>query len=251
MAPDMSEVVLAYNAPTAPLTAENIDIIVADVTERVDLLRETGADGSILLALRTAGQAEREGEPGGTTQSTTEPVRSVQQRELVFNDGFLRGVRICDGWGTEPVADIDENGFILLIAGFSKIGFDSVVWGGFFNCKYRVQDVNIELRGATDQEYGLFRAFIGEDIPFNETGNGTTFYRFDLVSVISGQAAPMNFDFRIDAPARLVSTRVDVDGGYVIPTVGVDLVGVEATNGNFVCSVEAQTCTSGTDTIPF
>lgn len=248
-APDMTGVVAAYDAPTAALTEENLGEIRAALLERVDTLKELGADGEIIRALSAAGDSVDDGlEP---TSMSEDELGTIQQEQRFFRDGYLRAVRICGGWGPEPTPDDASNGYILLVAGFSEDTFDSVAWGGFWNCRYRIGDTLIRVGGSDDTSYGLFQAYLGPSLPLDGAGESPIIFRFDLIATIDAEEIPLAFDFRLDPAAALVETRISVDEGYVIPAAGVDLVGVRATNGDFSCSVETRTCTNGVEAIPF
>lgn len=243
----MSDVVASYEAATAPLTPQNIVRIRDAVRQRVELLDELGAEGQITAALEAAAEAQTSDEPGEVL--TAENVQSARQHLLIFGDGFLRAVRACNGWGPTAIPDRAANGYVLLVAGFDEVGFDPVVWGGFWNCKYRVDDQLIELTGRAPNSYGLFSVYIGEGVPFDEITETVSVYRFDLRALISETLVDVAFDVRFDPLAGLVETRVFVDDGYVIPAATLDLTGVRASNGDFVCTVDPLSCTSGTVTI--
>ena len=247
-APDMSQVIADYQAPTAALDANVAQTLWDAAHSTVDVLNQIGIDQTMLDAIQSAVDEHLNGMQ--STQSTEGDVATTQQ-SLLQGDGYLKVTRICNGWGPEPVPDKEANGFIELYAGFTETGFDPVIWGGFSNCKYRVGDTLIELEGTDGGGYGSFSGYLGESVPFAQTGLGPTLYRFDVLATVGDQSYTLAADFEIDPSTVQFRFRVHIGQGYFFAMAGRELVGVRATNGDFGCSEMSRTCTNGTDTVSF
>jgi hypothetical protein len=245
--PDMSALVSAYQAPTAPLDQDTAEALWDAVHAVVDLLNRAGIDQALLDAIQAAVDAHVSGQ---RTQSTGSDVAQIRQRAL-DGDGYVRITRICNGWGPDPVPDAEANGQVELTAGFTETGFDPVIWGAFRRCKYRAGDELIELGSSEPDALGAFSAYQGEGVAFEQTGSRPMLFAFDVVATIGDRTERLASDFELDPSSPSFRFRVYVAGGYLLARAGRELVGVSATNGDFACSEATRACQSGAETVSF
>ena len=246
--PDMAALVAAYDAPTADLTQDNVAGVKAAVDDLLAALEATGLDEELLEEIEAA--AETQTDEDIASYEREGQIGTIRARQRI-DEGFLTATRICAGWGPEPVPNQTENGQILLNANFNDEGFDPVAWGEIRNCRYRIGDSLIEVRGRDEATPGSFSVYLGEDVPFENTAQGPTIWDLDARALVDEVELSLDFDFKIDAPNDRVEARIFVDQGYVIAVAGLTLVGVRATNGDFSCDPAAGTCSNGIETVTF
>jgi hypothetical protein len=241
--PDMGSVLAAYEAPSAPLTADTVAEIVAKQKEVFDQVQRLGGLDPVLSALDVLG-----GDTRATTSlagaGATDTVSSALQAGgvTVTGDGFLTLTRICAGWAGATIPDPGD-GSIALTAVFSDEGFEAVVWGEARDCRYRI--------GGRDVLFdGQLRIHTGTLLVGNAQGAELTI-AFEGGAEVDGQDFAAAFDFRL----ALSSSRVEIDLGLASGNVvfyadeATKTTGFRASNGVWTCDFEEGSCAHDGDTL--
>ncbi len=180
-APDMSEVVQAYDHPQGSIDGQSLDAVYAAICESVsaggmlcgwetieDLVCEADDPGCSLCAgldpifealdaagvdLESWGGAS-DAAAAGVDAGSAAPEEEGERPASVFTgEGWARLTRICPGHGAQSAAD-RANGEVALTVGFTEQGLDRVVWGDFDNCKMAIAGSDIELDGQVRVDLG-------------------------------------------------------------------------------------------------
>jgi hypothetical protein len=250
--PDMSELIAAYEAPTAELDPETAAEVLEAVDALVAQLGDLGLTDQLLDTINTTidEQLERTGETSsalGVEQG--EQLEKLQQR-AIKGGAYLLATRICGGFGAEPVPD-PLNGKITLTVGLSGDALDPVMWGQFAGCKYRFSESQVELTGQREDEPGSYSIYVGETLKLGDFALSTILMQLSVWAELNGNGQLLEADFRINVESLALDLRIPVEGGHVIAHADSTLVGVSATNGEFSCDAEARACSAGDQTIEF
>src|SRR5688572_16366463 len=141
-APDMSELIAAYAAPTANFDLDGATELQPFVEEKVRALIDFDA---IVDRLQETIAALNE-------EPSFAPTRAI----VLEGEGTARVERICTGFGDpEPPVDKDANGFIELTAGYSNDGLDPVVFGGATACQEQVAGARLQVSGDVNLFVGV------------------------------------------------------------------------------------------------
>lgn len=189
-----------------------------------------------LAGVKAAGKDDEE-----TQQQTLGADSGLEVQRLALDiagTGFMRVKRTCNGWGAEPVADRDANGYVDLVVGFTDNGLDRVIWGDFHGCKYLVNGQQLFIEGAVT-------------LTFSDPVNFKTFD--DLKFVVGLEAENLsfndqvftgNFDFALLISSGVVEIKIDVADKHLLLVVSGSQVILRAENGDWVCDLSAATCTN-------
>jgi hypothetical protein len=254
-APDMSELVAAYEAPTAELNRETAAQVLESVDALLAQLDSLGLQEQLLGTIDTTIDEQIEqNEASGETSSALGveqggPLGKLQQR-AVKGDAYLTVTRICGGFGPEPVPD-PMNGKITLTVGLTDDVLDSVMWGSFDACKYALAGAEIELSGIEPGKPGSYSVYVGNELRLRDFALSQVLFQVSLLGSLDGNEQPLEADFRVDVESLALDLRIPVEGGYVLAHADSALVGVSATNGDFECDAMARTCSAGDEQIEF
>jgi hypothetical protein len=247
-APDMSELIAAYEAPSGILDALVISDAMASAREALATVESLAAESRLRELLEDALAAFDQNGTRGM------PADGPPKQTLAFEgDGYLRVTRICDGFGPKPVPDKAANGFMDLTVGFTETGVDPVVWGSFSQCAYLVADAQVRLDSDTSAEGGGVRAYVGSNLQLEQVGSEPVLIDLDVTASIGGKTQDVDLDFRFIPSDQSFELRVPTDSGDLIVRIAAQaVVGIRAKNGDFSCDLTATTCTAdGADPIPF
>jgi hypothetical protein len=254
-APDMSELVAAYEAPTAELTADTAAPVFDAVTTLVERLAELGLEEQLIDTINTTIEQQLnqvDGETGKTSSGlgveAGQPLGKLQQ-PVAKGDAYLLATRICGGFSETPMPD-PENGSITLTLGVSGDFVDPVLWGKFNACKYQLAGNNVLLTGR-DGQPGSYSIYAGENLKLTDFSLSTLLLQLSLWIELNDVGEPFEFDFMLNVETLEIATRIQLEEGYVIARAGTTLVGVSATNGEFTCDAAARVCESGDESIEF
>jgi hypothetical protein len=251
-APDMSALVQAYAAPTAPLTRESAAEVLEQVTALLAQLERLGIEEQLLDTIDTTidEQLEQTSEPGSSTQASTREHTGQSRQRLESGEAYLIATRICAGFGPEPVPDRKANGAITLNMGLTGDSLDSVLWGAFQDCKYLVGESEVRLAGAGVTP-GTYAVYVGDGVKLKDFTVSKVLLQLSLWAEVDGEGELVELDFYLDLETRDLELRVPLEDGYVIAQAGASLLGVRASNGDFVCDAEARSCDSGDEHLEF
>lgn len=252
-APDMSELIAAYEAPTAELDPETAADVLETVNALVQQLGDLGLTEQLLDTIDTT--IDEQLERTGTTEESSsalaveqgERLERLQQR-AIKGGAYLVATRICGGFGAEPVPD-PLNGKLTLTVGLSGDALDPVMWGQFAACKYRFAESEVELTGENEGEPGRYSIYVGDTLKLEDFALSTILMQLSVWAELNGSGQLLEADFRINVESLALDVRIPVEGGHVIAHADSTLVGVSATNGEFECDAEARTCSAGDQTI--
>ncbi len=249
--PDMSGVLAAYQAPSAPLSAATVAEVVAKRAEIVGHLERLGGLEPVLASLGVlGGQTDATSSAlvgssaglgaGGDTESLSSALQAGGI--TVTGDGFLTLTRVCTGW--EDAASPDPaDGSIALTAVFSDEGFEAVVWGEARECRYRFDGHDLRLDGQV-------RVHTGTLLVGGAEGAELT-VDFDGSAEVDGQGFSSTFSFRVALSSSRVEVELDVSAGNVVFFADevTKTYGFRAANGTWTCDFEAGTCAHDGDTL--
>jgi hypothetical protein len=254
-APDMSELVAAYQAPTAELTPETATSVFDSVTVLVDRLTELGLEEQLIDTINTTIEEQLAQVEGATEMSSSalgvesgQQLGKLQQRASK-GDAYLLATRICGGYGEEPMP-LPENGSITLTLGVSGDFLDPVLWGKFNACKYQLAGNTILLTGQ-DGQPGSYSIHAGEELKLTDFALSTILMQLSLWAEVNDVGELFEFDFMLNVETLEIATRIQLENGYVIARASTSLVGVSATNGEFGCDAAARFCEAGDQRIEF
>lgn len=251
--PDLSAMVEAYESPSGALAAEDLGAVVAQLDERLGVLRllcgwedalgipcEGGSCGGcpLLDAVRASFAGLGGSTAGASEGEDAQSAGSIGGVSLT-GTGWLRIRRLCGGHGAEPVADA-ANGALELILGFTEAGLDPVIWGRMEACLENVADVPLEIEGDLQiaaggladlsqlAEAGLIIGLEGE-----------------LVAAVEGETltSSVDIDLQLDAEGGTAFRLPLADGTsilYVVAPGGGE--GFETREGLWTCDLSAATC---------
>jgi hypothetical protein len=255
VAPDMSELIAAYEAPTAALDPETAAQVLTTVDDLLAQLADLGLTDQLLGTINTT--IDEQIEQTSMTAETSSALgveRGARLEKLVQRavrgDAYLVATRICGGFADEAVPD-PLNGKITLTVGLSGDVLDAVMWGKFDACKYRLSGQDVQLTGEQPGEPGSYSVYVGERLTLKEFALSTVLMQLSLWAELNGTGQLIEFDFRVNVETLALDFRIEVEGGYVIAHADTTLVGVTATNGEFGCDAQAHTCSAGDETIAF
>ncbi len=254
-APDMSELVAAYEAPTAELNADTAAPVFDAVTSLVERLAELGLEEQLIDTINTTIDEQLAQVDGATgTSSSALGVEDGQrlgklQQPVSKGDAYLLATRICGGFSEEPLPDPD-NGSITLTLGVSGDFMDSVLWGKFNACKYQLAGNTILLTGQ-DGQPGSYSIYVGEDLKLTDFALSSILLQLSVWTEVNDVGELFEFDFMLNIETLEIATRIQLEEGYVIARAGTSLVGVSATNGEFGCDAAARFCEAGDQRIEF
>jgi hypothetical protein len=235
-APDMSELIAAYEMPSGTLDAEALRAVDQFVESNLGTLQSLGIDQQLIDALH-------EGISEADSSMQAERFGTQRQSLTVEGDGYLEITRICNGWGSEPVPDRDQNGYLELIVGFTDAGLDPVLWGDVERCLYLVGQSQVSVEPGTRERQGDFRLYIGENATFDNAVPEPVLFDLDVTAALDGSPVNLRIDFRIDIETRAMELRIGTGSGDLIALASPDgWFGVRAKNGTFTCDTTARTC---------
>jgi hypothetical protein len=242
--PDMSGLLAAYQAPSAPLSAATVAEIVARRTELVDQFERLGGLEPVLASLGALGGQTDVTSSALAGPGETESLSSALQAGgiTVTGDGFLTLTRVCTGW--EAAASPDPaDGSIALTAVFSDEGFEAVVWGEARDCRYRFDGHDLRLDGQVRLHTGtlLVGGADGAELTID----------FDGSAEVDGQGSSSTFSFRVAFSSSRVEIELDVSAGNVVFFADevTKSYGFRAANGTWTCDFEAGICAHDGDTL--
>jgi len=242
--PDMSPLLAAYQAPSAPLSADTVAEIVAKRQEVSDQLERMGGLEPILTALGVLSGGTDATSSALSGPGDTESVASALTAGsiTVTGDGFLTLTRTCAGWEGATTPD-PADGSITLTAVFTDEGFEAVVWGEARDCRYRVDDRELLLDGQVRIHTG--------SLLVGGAGGAELTVDFDGSAQVDGQGFASTFNFRLALSSSRVEIELDVSAGNVVffADEGSATYGFRAVNGTWTCDFEAGTCTHDGDTL--
>jgi hypothetical protein len=237
-APDMSALISEYETPNGVLDQSTLPQLAQYVENQLARLLALGADSELIDDLRSAVQDVT----ASRTQSIAPPARSLRT-VTVEGDGYLVATRICNGWGSVPVADRDANGALVLTIGFSEAGVDPVIWGNAERCHYLVGTSQVSIDSGSRAGDGDLRIYVGQNLSFEQLGTGRTLFDLDLSTSVDGTTTPIALDFGYDPSTRTFELAFDPGGGTLVAFAsGQGLLGIRAQNGPFTCDATARTC---------
>jgi len=243
--PDMSGVLQAFEAPSAPLSAATVDEIVAKQKAFFEQIESLGGLEPVLAALgavdsgtETSASALQAGGDGAERLSSALQVGTV----TVTGDGFLTVTRTCAGWLGATTPD-PADGTITLTAVFDDEGFDRVVWGQATACRYLVDGHRLTLDGQV-------RVHTGTLLVDHDTGAQLTL-GFDGRAQVDDRTFAAAFTFRVTLSSTRVEIALDVSAGSVIffADDSARVYGFRAANGTWTCDFEEGSCSHDGDTL--
>jgi hypothetical protein len=175
-APDMSELLQAYDEPTGRYTDETAPQIHAALCDKfgitgalcdwddfADMVCEQGWSATdcspcdslqpVFKALESVGIGFEAGSSPTDAGPDADAGEAKIPEKLFSGEGWARLTRICGGTGGEAVAD-ESNGTVELTIGFTDQGLDRVVWGDFHQCEMRIGDSAVDLDGQIRLDLG-------------------------------------------------------------------------------------------------
>jgi hypothetical protein len=219
-APDMSELLQAYDHPGDGIGEQDLDALYAAfcrtfsvtgeicgweaVQDMVCAADDPGCSACagldpIFEALNAAGV---DLQSGGVDADAGVAAASVggagdgdgaghgEDATTIFSgEGWARLTRVCGGHGKQPVAD-RENGTVALTVGFSDRGLDRVIWGDFDACKMSIAGRDIELDGQVRVDLGGVLA-LGGPLEFRPT------VQVQGALTSGGETQQVSIDFRL------------------------------------------------------
>jgi hypothetical protein len=251
LAPDMSELVADYQAPSGILDQATMDALEADVRRSLAELSELALD-QIVDRLREALASNAAVQTGEATLRTNGELATRTDALTVTGEGYLVVTRICDGWSEAPSVD-PTNGFMRFWAGFTEAGLDPVLWGGFSSCQYLVGGQKLLFGAGARPEDGALRVFVGRGMAVADFGTQPVLVAVDLDTEIEGVKLPIQLDFRLDLASRRLEFRIPSASGPLVASTGAGaLLGVRAANGEFTCDLVSLQCQNETgDVVSF
>lgn len=244
--PDMEALVLAYESPQGRLDEAVLVEALLFATAHVETVRSIGIDRELLDAVRVTFEAEYEPASSALVEVDGELGRS-QLGLSALSEGYLRARRVCRGWQSAPIIDSKLNGSVVLAATFTADGPDPVVWGEATECRYGFDGRRVRVGGATRDDGRALRMHIGRGLGFSDVGREPVIFDLDLDFQLDDFTARLSADFRVTALDE-VEVRVpepvipSAEGHIIVQYWGGALVGVRASNGNFVCDTVALVC---------
>ena len=245
--PDMGGVLRAFQAPSAPLSADTAAEIVAKQQELLAALEDLGGLEPVLAAL---------GAVGGGTESTgsalavapspgTESLASALSGDdlPVSGQGFLTITRVCGGWSGATVPDPADGTIVLTVVFSDALVFDPVVWGVATGCRYRAGERRLTLDGAVHLHTGTL-------LTERDPGAQLTI-DFEGTAQVDDRTFEAAFRFRLVLSSSRVEVDLDVSAGNVVFFAD-DVTkhyGFRAANGEWTCDFEEGTCARDGDTL--
>ena len=228
VAPDMAALLQSYERPDADFNLRDAPELVVALAAADGLLERTRLRAELVDVL-----AEVIDQADDISDEEDDPLR------LIDADGYMLVTRICAGYVSPPVPDLDENGALVVTATFSGSVLDPVVWGSADACRYLADDSEIELnllRGSAE----AVRVYWGESASAADLSERALLVDLNLDARIDGERVPLDFDFRSLADGA-VEYRLPIAGRSLIAQVGADdRVSVRARNGTFDCGVDLE-----------
>ncbi len=254
VAPDMSELAAAYEAPTAALTPETAAAVFDAVNELVARLGVLGLEEQLIDTIGTTID-EQLAQTANTAETSSalgledgERLERLEQR-ATKGDAYLLARRICGGFGPKPLPD-PMNGAITLTLGVSGERLDPVLWGKFEACQYRLGASTVLLTGE-GEEPGSYSVWVGNDLSLKDFKLSTILLQLSLWTEVNGEGELLELDFRLNVETLELDFRIPLEAGYVIAKASSTLIGISATNGEFGCDAAARACTAGDQRIEF
>lgn len=226
-APDMSELVQAYAAPSARFAPADAAEIAAAVTVLDELLERTSLRAELLDVLDEV-----------LDQAVDISTEGDGRFELdIEADGYMRVTRICSGWAEVSKPDREENGTMQVTATFSESGLDPIVWGSADACRYLSGGARVELDHAGDD---VVSVYWGESVEAGELEQRALLVDLDVGVRIEDQPLGLGFDFRSLADGTLEYRLERPDGDLIAVISERDGLTVRAENGVFECDAELE-----------
>ena len=250
-APDMSQLLADFSSPSADVDAQTMVDLRATIAETTAVFFGVG-NLEFLLGDLLGGLSEDE--VSEESEAALQSSLTVREQPATLGDaslegeGFLRVVRICNGWEGGTTPDEEADGNIDLTVGFTAERVDPVVWGTFSNCRYAVTGADGEMSNMLMR--GTVNIWLGEDATFDSLGEyGQHPFVVSIAGLIAlGESELEQLDFRFVPESGEFSLKIQTRGGHVLytPFTGQDQR-VEGANGSWTCDFEASLCASDDD----
>jgi hypothetical protein len=231
-APDMGQLVQSYETPSArfdPAEADELRVALAVL----DALLERTAIATYVFDVLESVVNETE-----ETGSENEDEGEAGAAELTLDaDGYLRVKRICDGWVTPAVPDVEANGQLDLTTTFTENGLDPVIWGNAASCRYLAGETRLELRQTPGSPYGI-SVYWGQGVDIESLAETPLLFALNLTGVLGDEELELELDFRT-VTGREIEYRIERGGGSFIASIAQDgAITLRAENGTFECPDE-------------
>lgn len=248
-APDMKPAVEALTNPTATLDKTQIAAVVKQVFNTHDLLTKVGIHRPVSRAMGAikAGSSKKQSSQSVESDSPSLQIQEypTEQAFGVNGGGWVMVTRICDGWGEQPSPN-PENGTMVLNAGFTETGVDSVVWGKLRSCKYPVEidedtTYQIAINGG-DNDLAL-SVYIGDAISFSGIDVQPFIAIIDADVTINNTTIPLKTSLRYDYKEKTLDFVLPVPTGTAVARVtGANTFTLRGATGTLTCDRQKKTC---------
>jgi hypothetical protein len=240
-APDMDELIAAYERPTGSFNPETIAELRREFDARVEELEQSDLVKQLEDSLGTTLQEAEAGASGSST-------RQRHARLLDFDgSGFLRVTRICNGWTEPPVPDRKANGFMEFVIGFTDSHLDPVVFGTLSQCRYLSGSAEALFTTANENRPAL-NIHLGNTEGSSDFGEHPITFEVNLRGNLDDESKRIQFDFRVMSETGAIEHRLEADGGSIVTAAAVDGgVHIRAGNGEFTCTSDFDCRVAGTD----
>ncbi|MGZ3456252.1 MAG: hypothetical protein ACXVEF_42000 [Polyangiales bacterium] len=236
VAPDMSDVLRAFDAPTARLDSATAAKIRSTATDAVNGLVGSG------LPQRVLDEAKKLVADAAAKQTSS----SLRTKGLE-GQGFGRVTRVCEGWDGGTTPDAATNGSLGFTLTFSEAGLDPVLWGDATRCRLSLGKDRIFVDDAAP-DVASVRIHLGGTVKPEDIGTLPVVVSLRAHAQIDDKDVNGELAVRVTEATSDVDLLVPVDGGHVVVTIaGTALIRVVATNGTFTCDTAG--CNDGTEVV--
>jgi hypothetical protein len=234
--PDMTALVTAYQAPTAPIDVAMLDTLRTNVQARLLVLHLDWLPDLVADALtRLGAQLDANG--------LSDPNASPPTNRPII-DAVVSVDRVCVGWDDPPgPPDATKNGAINLTAVVDDGRLRQDVEALATMCHARIQPSGAAARGSSLAVDGFVDGTL--DVHFYGRVPRTVAETDVLVRIqgqigVSGATTSGEADFRVRYPD--LDFTVEQPGGEIIVTISTDGVTLQGSNVTVQCSADLSTC---------
>lgn len=247
-APDMSETLRTFDAPSGTFDQGAVTAVKASVDEAVKGLVGSGLAQQLVADVKDALADLKSGKAKAQALAIDEA--TAAEREVgasgaglrpraasLEGEGFGKVTRICPGWGAEPTPDAAANGLLTLTLTFTDLSVDPVVWGIADRCHVKLGPARVLVDRLDPSAPADLRIHLGGNLTVENVGT------LPVVVALGARAQMDDVSVRGDYAVRVLpslttlelAVRVGDGDVVVVLSDGKDIAGVRAKNGTFTC----------------